>query len=220
MTTPAQIESNRQNAKRSTGPKTSQGKAKSRLNAVRHGIFACEVLLPDEDPAELQALADRMRAELRPRGELEELHMGRAVAAAWRLLRLTRIEAGMLVHGLSVERINIARRQQQRYVSHPVEDGIRVLTAAGSQVMNPDEYFACEAAVIEAEGEGRTDLAAWGRAFISDATGPDAFARLARYETSVERSFYRSLQELERLRLARLGDTGNEVSEADGSHAE
>lgn len=203
MTSPAQIRANRSNAKRSTGPKTPQGKANSRLNAVTHGIFAREVLLPDEDPTELQGLEDRMRAELLPQGELEELHMARAVAAAWRLLRLARIEAGILTEGLSVERASIARRQQQQYAEHPVEERLDTLMTTGTRVTNADQYLAYEAAVIEAEAHGRTDLATWGRAFIRDATGPDAFARLARYETSVERSFYRSLQELERLQLAR-----------------
>jgi hypothetical protein len=38
MTSERQIEANRQNAKRSTGPKTATGKARSRRNAFRHGL--------------------------------------------------------------------------------------------------------------------------------------------------------------------------------------
>ena len=50
MTSLAKIESNRQNALRSTGPRTSEGKAASSKNALRHGLLSKQVTLPDEDP--------------------------------------------------------------------------------------------------------------------------------------------------------------------------
>ena len=49
MTTPKQLTANRQNARKSTGPKTPQGKAAVRHNAVTHGLLSREVLLPEED---------------------------------------------------------------------------------------------------------------------------------------------------------------------------
>src|SRR5205809_8089731 len=52
MTSLRQIESNRRNAQRSTGPKTQNGKARSSQNAVRHGLTAETVIGPLEDPAD------------------------------------------------------------------------------------------------------------------------------------------------------------------------
>ena len=52
MTTSAQTRRNRQNAKHSTGPRTIEGKNRSRFNAVKHACTAKLVLLPEEKPAE------------------------------------------------------------------------------------------------------------------------------------------------------------------------
>jgi hypothetical protein len=49
MTTDAKTDANRRNASRSTGPKTQRGKAASKLNALRHGLTAETVVLPDEN---------------------------------------------------------------------------------------------------------------------------------------------------------------------------
>ena len=49
---------NRQNASRSTGPKSDEGKARSRQNALRHGLRAEVLDLPNEAPGASEALAD------------------------------------------------------------------------------------------------------------------------------------------------------------------
>ena len=56
MTSLRQIESNRRNALRSTGPKTETGKQRSSQNAVRHGLTAETVIEPLEDPEDYKAL--------------------------------------------------------------------------------------------------------------------------------------------------------------------
>ena len=55
MTSLRQIESNRRNALRSTGPKTEAGKQRSSKNAVRHGLTAETVIEPFEDPEDYKA---------------------------------------------------------------------------------------------------------------------------------------------------------------------
>ncbi len=67
------IEANRRNALRSTGPKTPAGKARVRLNALTHGLLSREIVLPDEDQVALAQLARRLRVDLQPIGEREEL---------------------------------------------------------------------------------------------------------------------------------------------------
>ena len=45
-----------------------------------------------------------------------------------------------------------------------------------------------------------------GVAFIRDANGPNAFSKLSRYETTIERGLYKALNELQRLQAVREGD--------------
>ena len=101
MTSDKQAEANRRNALKSTGPKTPEGKDAVRLNAVKHGLLAQDILLPGEDEAALKALGERMRTELQPVGELESLLVERIIAAQWRLRRLGRVETGIFAEELS-----------------------------------------------------------------------------------------------------------------------
>ena len=57
MATQAQINANRANALKSTGPRSAEGKSASRFNALKHGIDAASIVIPGEDPAEYEALA-------------------------------------------------------------------------------------------------------------------------------------------------------------------
>ena len=72
MTSQKQIEANRRNAQRSKGLRTPAGKARSSKNALSHGVFARQVLLPGEGTGELAGLRDELRRELQPRGPLQE----------------------------------------------------------------------------------------------------------------------------------------------------
>jgi hypothetical protein len=91
MATAKQILANRLNALKG-GPKTEQGKAAVRLNAVSHGLLSAEVLLPGEDSRRLTALRQQTIAELLPEGELETLMVERIVSSFWRLRRAVRLE--------------------------------------------------------------------------------------------------------------------------------
>lgn len=95
MTTPAKVAANRRNAVRSTGPRTPEGKASSSRNALRHGLLSREVLLPKERGEDLASFAERLRSELRPVGELEDLLVDRILSSAWRLRRVLAVEAGL-----------------------------------------------------------------------------------------------------------------------------
>src|ERR671917_548392 len=99
MSSARKAAANRQNALKSTGPKTPDGKAAVRLNALRHGLLSEEILLPGEDEEALRELVEGLRAELQPVGELENLLVGRVISLLWRLRRLGRVEAGLFVRG-------------------------------------------------------------------------------------------------------------------------
>lgn len=97
MTTQARIAANRRNATRSTGPRTTTGKARASTNAVTHGLTArLDVMLPGEDPAACQAFGAGMLAELAPVGTVERFYAQRAVWLAWRLSRVPGIESAVL----------------------------------------------------------------------------------------------------------------------------
>jgi len=92
MSTKAQIKANQQNAQKSTGPKTDEGKATVSQNAIKHGLFAAEAVIKGEDPAEYQAYHDQFLAELDPVGAVETMLADRFVSLVWRLKRAERMQ--------------------------------------------------------------------------------------------------------------------------------
>jgi hypothetical protein len=94
--TQKQLAANRQNAMKSTGPKTSEGKAVVALNPIKHGLLSKEVLLANEDETALVELGKRLRHQLAPVGELELLLVDRIIASVWRLRRILQIEKDMV----------------------------------------------------------------------------------------------------------------------------
>src|SRR5215212_9626975 len=130
MTSDKQVQANRQNALKSTGPKTPEGKAAIRLNAVKHGLLSHEILLPGEDHEALRELDERLRNELQPVGELENLLVDRIIASYWRLRRLGRVEAGIFAWELYGELAGRARQEASSYTKQ--EGGYKDLLPPGT----------------------------------------------------------------------------------------
>ena len=122
MTSEKKIQANRQNALKSTGPRTPEGKAAVRLNALRHGLLSEQVLLPGEGGEALDELGERLRSELQPVGELENLLVDRIIAAYWRLQRLSRVEAGIFAWQLYAELRQRAYGEAQSYERNVLND--------------------------------------------------------------------------------------------------
>lgn len=78
-------EINRENAKKSTGPRTAEGKAKVRFNATRHHLTSQLIVLPEGEFAAYTALLDRYEALYSPVGEMEITLVGQIANATWRL---------------------------------------------------------------------------------------------------------------------------------------
>ncbi len=115
MTSDKKAAANRRNALKSTGPKTPEGKNLVRLNAVRHGLRAEEILIAGEEQDSLEELGERLRAELQPVGELENLLVDRIVAAYWRLRRAGRVESGIFAWDRSEEMAERAEWEARSY---------------------------------------------------------------------------------------------------------
>ena len=111
MATRLQIRAFRKNAQHSTGPRTPEGKARSSQNARKHGLFARDTLLPDENPEEFIQLIADLEQELEAGGPFE-LRLVRHIAdTEWRMRRLVRLETGALMHQLEKERLYAQRVQ-------------------------------------------------------------------------------------------------------------
>jgi hypothetical protein len=95
MSTPRQIEANRRNARRSTGPRTPAGISRSRLNALRHGAFAELAVVPQlgETAEAWASFRDAVVHDLGPVGPVEQALAGRAAHLLWRLQRVAAIDA-------------------------------------------------------------------------------------------------------------------------------
>lgn len=95
MTSLRQIDANRRNADKSTGPQTDEGKAVSARNAERHGLRSARLRIKGENSVELADFAGRLRTQLAPATELEHFLVERIVATAWRLRRVPSLEAAL-----------------------------------------------------------------------------------------------------------------------------
>ena len=207
MASKKQIQANRRNALKSTGPKTPQGKASAHLNATRHGLLSQEVLLPGEDEDALKELAERLRAELQPVGEMESLLVERIIDAVWRLRRLSRVEAGIYTYELYEELAERAQEEAQTYERSTLEDSIEDLYGPSTRITDQQKH---QEALSKAEEmkrkQHRTETATLGRTFIRDADTANAFSKLSRYETGIEGRFYKAWHELQRLQAARRAE--------------
>ena len=102
MATQKQIDANRRNARRSTGPKTREGKDKSKYNAVNHGATArTGPVLPGEDPEVYKMCARAVYQTYAPEGAYEIVLVDRIIEMEWRLTRLHRFENGMLQNAMA-----------------------------------------------------------------------------------------------------------------------
>lgn len=96
MTSLRQIQANRQNARRSTGPNTAEGKLRSRRNAIRHGLCAETVVETIEDTDDYRGFEAAIIADYDARTTVERELVLRLASLLWRLRRTTAIETDLL----------------------------------------------------------------------------------------------------------------------------
>ena len=106
MATDAQIQANRENAKKSTGPRTPEGKARVSKNALKHGLLAQDSVIPGEDPAEFDRHLATYEDTYLPRNCVEKEIVRQIADAAWRMRRLSRIEATVMTAGIERTRVH------------------------------------------------------------------------------------------------------------------
>ncbi len=185
----AQIRANRRNAKRSTGPRTAEGKQRSSRNAITHGTFCRDLLLPGEDEAELLSLQRGIYTSLSPQDEMERELVDRVVAAQWRLRRARGAEWAALLSAAASPEARPSPTQRQ------IQAGLAVAERVGLM----DVLRATDLAEA-IKGPEREDppLPPLARTLCGAANSP--VERLSVYEQRLEQSVHRAIRELRLLR--------------------
>jgi hypothetical protein len=93
---PEQLASNRRNSKLSKGPKTPEGKSKSRRNGLKHGLTGAGVVIADEDVEAVQDRIEAFEADLKPANDVARFLANRAALLSVRLDRSAREEAARI----------------------------------------------------------------------------------------------------------------------------
>ena len=100
MASQKQIDANRRNAQKSTGPVTEAGKAVARFNALRHGMTAESAVLPYEDHLAYAMLREALLSHYAPANIAEEMLVDVVANSYWRLLRARRVETSTMKLGI------------------------------------------------------------------------------------------------------------------------
>jgi hypothetical protein len=213
MTSLRQIDANRGNGRKSTGPITEEGKQRSRRNAVRHGLTAETVIEVLEDPKDYKAFELSVTADFDAQTAVERELVLRLASLLWRLRRATAIETGLLQIQSEILRDIRQARDTQTQPDDRVFDAI-VRLVDGPAGIRPDAAGNNRRAAYEPprqdDGEGDLGCAAEsphrtnaeiGRCFLRLANLDNgAFDRLSRYETALWRQVGQVLFTLDLLR--------------------
>ncbi|HLY18959.1 MAG TPA: hypothetical protein VKR61_17135 [Bryobacteraceae bacterium] len=192
MATDAQINANRQNARKSTGPRTAGGKAVS----SRNGLPSVTHFLAEDgaDPADFFSLLQDLDGRFQPFGPAEEGLVLRIAIAQWRLHRAIPFEAGIFRDRLRILAKVAASRAHW-------EAECREEDVEGAEYDHGDP--ATQPPSPEPTPPAAPDPDLLTQAFINDGDGPNHLARLARHESHLERSIDRCLRLLARYQAAR-----------------
>ena len=150
----ARAKANRQNASKSTGPKTAAGKTVSRLNAAIHGVLSCLQVLPEvERQCDWEVHCEALFANLKPVGYLETSLVERIALHFWRLGRVARHEREVVAirQESLAEEIAESRREKAK-VDRLCEASSDIPVFGVGDDMQPDE-------VISRPGKAKKELA-------------------------------------------------------------
>ncbi len=176
MTTEVQINANRANAQKSTGPRTLEGKAAAAQNALKHGFWSQKVVIKGEDPEESALFRKGRLEELAPAGLMELILAERIVRLSWRLHRAERLQ------------ITAFEKVEKKDEPKPVmklEDAswlLKGMVERGIRWTYPEKG------------------PRFGRKVAKDFDQERVLDRLLMYKRRIEHSLYRTMAELRKLR--------------------
>jgi hypothetical protein len=221
MTSFRQIEANRRNARKSTGPNTEEGKQRSRCNAVRHGLTAETVIGALEDAEDYDAFQAAITADYDAQSTVERELVLRLASLLWRLRRATTMETGLFE--IQADHLRAFR---QGHRTQPMSREVIYPGFGQADAVNPD---------LDRESlgttNGRHDLASSGRqcidpaidlarCFLRLANLPNyALDRLSRYEAVLWRQAGQILFALDALDRRKPQDRRRRFQDCEGNEA-
>ena len=183
MTSYRQIEANRRNALKSTGPKTEAGKQVSRRSAVRHGLTAETVIGVLEDAEDYTAFEAAITADYDTQSAVERELVLRLSSLLWRLRRATTIETGLF----EIQAEHLCGRREDCQLLPVSRDAIHAIFQRG------DPHTASQLGV-------NTSIVEFARCFLRLVNLPNfALDRLSRYEAALWRHAARIIFALDAL---------------------
>jgi len=201
MTSRKQLESNRRNALKSTGPRSSEGKAVSSRNALRHGLTAAQIVIAGEDPEEYRQLLDSMKARFAPSDPFESVLVDQLAQQLWRLRRIPLLEAALLNW---LQRAELVKDRRALPSLRAGGSTSRLPVGNGSEAGQRGQR--AQAAQVEIGGAAFGELYALGRTVERALAKQDYLNKLSRYQTALVRDFDRSLSTLLRLKEKAAAD--------------
>jgi hypothetical protein len=139
MPSERQLNANRKNAARG-GPKTDEGRAAVRFNALKHGATADTLVLPGEDAEAVKQLRQDLLEEYQPATPTEHLLFEEFVRCSWRLLRMRRIETELWTGHIIGQRVrqNLDRNPTQQEADRCI--AVSLTAIAASEMVNYFRY--------------------------------------------------------------------------------
>ncbi|MCK5565770.1 MAG: hypothetical protein KAJ07_11035 [Planctomycetes bacterium] len=178
MATQAQITANRQNAQRSTGPRTHQGKLATSQNAIKHGLSAEKNIIESENQADFDLHRAQFLDELAPSTPMELMLVDRVINLSWQLKRASNIQ-NHAIDALSAQK-----------TQSPIS---RLAQSILSQTSDPDSPPATEGSTL-------------GQTIVKDFEQTRVLERLLMYERRIEHSLYKTIMEIQRLNMIKKLD--------------
>ena len=181
---PRELAAHRANARKCTGPRTNEGMAASRLNALKQGFFARDVVNPvldgDARAEEFNSLLDALLEEFQPESARERILIDEVAACCWRIRRILRYEC----------RESWADEDSARRFATQATPTETLLVSMGRD----DNYRVRR---LKAGKLRRSGLDAFVLPSYSDVD------KIVRIERIVKRNLYRALDSLERIQASR-----------------
>ena len=186
MATESQIQANRKNAQKSTGPKTIEGKKAVAKNALKHGLFTNEAVIAGESLEDYNCLRDKTLEELCPVGNMEIILAERIVSLTWRLKRVERFQS-IVIDAMIDKKLN-----------SPCSNYAKKLTPPHLR--------------SERDDEDNIDMTL-GRVIISDYSDSRVLDRLSMYERRIENSLFKTINEFRKTQILREMDKQKKETE-------
>jgi hypothetical protein len=176
MATENQINANRKNALKSTGPRTEEGKEAASQNSTKHGLRAKRDVIRTENQDEFVLFRENMIADLSPDGAMEEMLAERIVSLSWRLKRVEHF--------------------QNAVIDALIEHGLHGASSGFGWTSDNRERAQKEAAA------GDVDVML-GIVINHDFANAKTLDMLLSYERRIESSLYRTIAEMKKMRRMR-----------------